>query len=205
MVERPITTLAREHGVETEIKRSRFVARARRADAVEEAGEWLERAADPSATHNCWAYRIGDAYRFSDDGEPGGTAGRPIHGAIESAGLDRVAVLVTRFFGGTKLGTGGLARAYGGAAAECLRGAEKLEVRPRARSRLEVPFAEIGAVHTVLERVGAIKLGESYGQSGVALDVELDAERAAELDAALGDATRGRVRAVSIDSDGGVR
>jgi putative IMPACT (imprinted ancient) family translation regulator len=204
VVERPITTLAGEHSVETEVKRSRFVARARRADAVEEAGEWLERAADPGATHNCWAYRIGDAYRFSDDGEPGGTAGRPIHGAIESAGLDHVTVLVTRFFGGIKLGAGGLARAYGGSAAECLRGAERIELRPRVRSRLDVPFSEIGAVHTVLERVGATKLGERYGQGGVALEVELDAERVGELDATLGDATRGRVRGVPIDSEEGM-
>ena len=66
---------------------------------------------DPEATHNCWAYKIGQEYRFNDDGEPGGTAGRPILQAIEGQGMDRVAVLVVRWFGGVKLGAGGLVRA----------------------------------------------------------------------------------------------
>ena len=79
------------------------------------------RARYPDATHHCWAYRIGPAYRFGDDGEPGGTAGAPILRAIEGQGVDRVMVVVVRFYGGVKLGTGGLARAYGGTAAECLR------------------------------------------------------------------------------------
>ena len=74
---------------------------------------------DPEATHNCWAYKIGQEYRFNDDGEPGGTAGRPILQAIEGQGMDRVAVLVVRWFGGVKLGAGGLVRAYGGCAANC--------------------------------------------------------------------------------------
>src|SRR3546814_18000784 len=75
----------------------------------------------PDATHNCWAWRIGDDYRSNDDGEPAGTAGRPILAAIDGQGMDRVVVVVTRWFGGIKLGAGGLVRAYGGTAAECLR------------------------------------------------------------------------------------
>ena len=83
---------------------------------------------DPQATHNCWAYRIGQQYRFSDDGEPGGTAGRPILQAIEGQGFDQVVVVVTRWYGGIKLGAGGLARAYGGCAAECLRLADRVPI-----------------------------------------------------------------------------
>ncbi len=85
----------------------------------------MQQISNTTATHNCWAYRIGQDYRFNDDGEPGGTAGRPILQAIEGQGVDRVVVVVTRWYGGIKLGAGGLARAYGGTAAECLRLAER--------------------------------------------------------------------------------
>ena len=104
-----------------EIRKSRFLANAAPVDEPEQALAFLADIGDPLATHNCWAYRIGQQYRFSDDGEPGGTAGRPILQAIEGQGFDRVIVVVTRWYGGIKLGVGGLARAYGGCAAECLR------------------------------------------------------------------------------------
>src|SRR5690606_40308537 len=83
---------------------------------------------DREANHNCWAWRIGQAYRFSDDGEPGGTGGKPILQAIDGQSLDRVAVVVTRWFGGILLGSGGLIRAYGGTAAMCLREAGKVRL-----------------------------------------------------------------------------
>ena len=108
-----------------EIKKSRFIAHAAPAVSPEEALAFIARRSDPSATHNCWAYRVEQQYRSSDDGEPGGTAGRPILAAIDRAGLDRVAVLVVRHFGGIKLGAGGLSRAYGGVAASCLAKARK--------------------------------------------------------------------------------
>src|SRR5690606_2732749 len=94
------------------------------------------------ASHHCWAYRIGNEYRYSDDGEPGGTAGRPILQAIDGQGYDRVVVLVVRWFGGIKLGTGGLIRAYGGCAANCLRAGTRIEWVPRARVRCRCTHAE---------------------------------------------------------------
>ena len=99
---------------ETEVKRSRFVARAAPVTSPEEAMEWVRRRGDPDASHNCFAYRIGHEYRFSDDGEPGGTAGRPMLSALEGSGFDGVCVLVTRFYGGTQLGAGGSPEAGGG-------------------------------------------------------------------------------------------
>src|SRR5699024_6278844 len=101
---------------EAEIKKSRFIARAAPVDDEAAALAFIERVIDPAANQNCWARLIGDSYRFDDAGEPGGTAGRPILQAIENQGYDRTVVVVTRFFGGIKLGTGGLARAYGGTA-----------------------------------------------------------------------------------------
>ena len=108
-----------------EVKHSRFIAQVAPADSPEAALGFLARVADPGATHNCWAYRIGAEYRSSDDGEPSGTAGRPILAASEGQGYDQVMAVVTRWYGGIKLGAGGLVRAYGGAAAECLRRAER--------------------------------------------------------------------------------
>ena len=100
-----------------EVKHSRFLAQAAPVATPDDALAFLREIAVPDATHNCWAYRIGGEYRSSDDGEPAGTAGRPILAAIDGQGFDRVMVVVTRWYGGIKLGAGGLVRAYGGAAA----------------------------------------------------------------------------------------
>ena len=185
-------TLAASHAHEVEIKKSRFIARAARAERREEALAFVESAREESATHNCWAYKIGVDYRFSDDGEPGGTAGQPILRAIEGQGLDHVVCLVTRYFGGIKLGAGGLVRAYGGTAAQCLRMAPKAQVSRRVRLRLEVPFALTGAVFPVLGSSKAARLREEYSDAGLVLEVMVDADGLETFRAAIRDATRGR-------------
>ena len=184
-------TLVARHSHEQDIKKSRFIAIATRANSPMEALEWLESARDPEATHNCWAYRIGDLYRSSDDGEPSGTAGRPILSAIDSQGLDHVMVVVIRYFGGIKLGAGGLVRAYGGTAAQCLRAARRVKIFRKALVTVEIPFDSIGAVYPVLDRFGAVKLTEEYIESGVILKVQVDERFVADLTSALHDATRG--------------
>ncbi len=186
-------TLSGPAEYEAVIKKSRFVCRAGPADSPEEAMAFLEAVRDPQATHNCWAYRIGDAYRFSDDGEPGGTAGRPILAAIEAQGLDRVVVVVTRYFGGIKLGTGGLARAYGGVAAQCLRGAPRRPLVRFRRVRVRVPFAAIEAFYRLLPAHGGEKLAEAYGEEAV-FTVRIPEDRFAAFARALADATRGAAR-----------
>jgi uncharacterized YigZ family protein len=186
-------TLAQAHSFELLVKKSRFLAQAVPVESPEQAMGELAALSDPAATHNCFAYRVGQAYRFSDDGEPGGTAGRPILAAIEGRDLDGVLVVVTRWYGGIKLGAGGLARAYGGSASECLRTAPVRIVRARVRAALEAGFAEMGAVYTVLERLGIERLGEDYRADGVVIEVELDQRDLPGLVTALADATRGRV------------
>ena len=176
-----------------EIKRSRFTARACPVTSAEEALAFLEQVREPDATHNCWAYRVGDAYRFSDDGEPGGTAGKPILGAIDRAGLDGVMVVVTRIFGGVKLGAGGLARAYGGVAGSCLRVAAQVEVVPRVRLRIRAGFSAVSVLHAVLERHAATKCGEAFTPDGLELVVDLPESERPGLEAALRDATSGAV------------
>ena len=91
-----------------EVKKSIFVANAANIAVPDAALDFVAAVSDRGATHNCWAYRIGQQYRFNDDGEPGGTAGRPILQAIDGQLMDRTVVVVTRWYGGIKLGAGGL-------------------------------------------------------------------------------------------------
>ncbi|WP_396615234.1 IMPACT family protein [Lysobacter soli] len=176
-----------------EVKHSRFLVNAAPVDSPDEALAFAARVGDPAATHNCWAYRIGSEYRFNDDGEPAGTAGRPILAAIDGQGLDRVVAVVTRWFGGIKLGAGGLVRAYGGSAAECLRVAPRRELVVFAEFALAYPFAETGPVHAVIAQFEAEKLDERFDADGARLHVRLPADRVDALKARLRDATRDRV------------
>ena len=177
-----------------EVKHSRFLAQAGPVDSAEAAHAFMGKVADPTATHNCWAWRVGDQYRSSDDGEPAGTAGRPILAAIDGQGYDRVAVVVTRWFGGIKLGAGGLVRAYGGAAAECLRRARRLPLVAMRTVELQAGFDDIGAVHAVLAAVGAEKRDERYEADGLHLEVTVAESQLDALRVQLRDATRDRAR-----------
>jgi uncharacterized YigZ family protein len=179
---------------EQTVQKSRFIARAAPVSTPEEVLAFLERVRDPEATHNCWAYRIGLLYRFDDDGEPGGTAGQPILRAIQAQGLDRAMVVVTRYFGGIKLGAGGLVRAYGGVAAECLRQAAKREIVPRLRVRLEAPFAMANQVYTLLERWKLAPESEGYTEAGLVVEFALEESHLEAFQAALRDASRGALR-----------
>lgn len=185
-------TLASSQSHEVEIKRSRFIAVAEPVGSPQEALTRIASIRDPDATHNCWAYRVGDQYRFSDDGEPGGTAGRPMLAAIETQEIDRVVVVVTRYFGGIKLGAGGLTRAYGGAAAECLRIAPKREIRQLVTLAVEAPFDSVGAIYSLFGRFEATRLSEDYAETGITLRIEIDEAAVTEFERALAGATRGR-------------
>lgn len=187
-------TLAGPASASQEIRHSRFLAQAVPVASAADALEAIERLGDPAATHNCWAYRVGTEYRSNDDGEPAGTAGRPILAAIDGQGVDGVAVVVTRWYGGVKLGAGGLARAYAGCAAECLRLAAKVALVEQVEGRLHFGFEDTGAVHAALAAHQAERLDERYVATGVELHLRLPIDRAAALKAQLRDATRDRVR-----------
>lgn len=177
---------------EADIRKSRFLALAAPIDSPQSAQAFLDAQRDPQATHNCWAWQLGDQYRFSDDGEPGGTAGRPILQAIQSQDCDRVAVLVIRWFGGVKLGTGGLARAYGGTAAECLRLAEKNILREESRVRCTCPYPDMDRVQARLLAAGARIEAAQFDADGVVWDLALALADAAELESLYVDQTRGQ-------------
>lgn len=168
----PHTLLAPVEFVQ-DIKKSRFVGRAAPIASEEDAKAFLAQVSDPAANHNCWAWRIGQAYRFSDDGEPSGTAGKPILQAIDGQDLDGVVVVVTRFFGGILLGSGGLVRAYGGTAAQMLRAAEKREIIPTVTGECAVSFSDLALVKSRLTAIPHLVLDESFTAEGVDLTVTL--------------------------------
>lgn len=194
-------TLAAPAEFALEAKKSRFLAKAVAVESPEAALAWLQQASDPQATHNCWAYRIGAAYRFNDDGEPGGSAGRPILAAIDGQGLDQVVVLVIRWYGGTNLGVGGLVRAYGGAAAECLRTAVRRPLVDWCEAELACEFALSGSVHGLLEAFSATKLAESFDENGLRLSLRLPASSYEALAARLRDLSRGAARLTRSGTD----
>ena len=160
-------TLSGEGRAELEIKRSRFLAVA--APVVDEAAaQGLiagERGRHPEANHHTFAYRLGTdgaIARFSDDGEPGGTAGRPMMEVLLREELVDVAVVVTRYFGGILLGSGGLARAYGQAAAQAIHAAGARRMRPHTLMRAIISYAQAGALEQALAVSGRPIRGIEY-------------------------------------------
>jgi len=179
---------------EETIKKSRFLALAAAVDTPAEALAFFAAHQQPEATHNCWAYRIGQEYRFNDDGEPGGTAGRPILQAIDGQQCDRVAVLVIRWFGGIKLGSGGLIRAYGGVAAQCLRLAERVEIVEEAMLDCFCPFSEVALLQSRFASHGIRVVAEQFDGEGAHWVLAVPQASAAEVAALVVDLTRGRGR-----------
>jgi uncharacterized YigZ family protein len=183
---------------QTRVRGSRFIARLAPVRAEPAAREFIDRIArkDHDASHHCFAYRLGlgreTVARSSDAGEPSGTAGRPILDAITSRGLTDVVVVVTRYFGGVKLGTGGLARAYRDCADRALDAAETVRKVLTREWRLRFPYPLTAEVEAVLERHGARTVDRRYGEE-IALTVAVRRGRAAALREALLEAGRGRI------------
>jgi uncharacterized YigZ family protein len=178
------------------IKGSRFRATVVPVDSAATASEALARiqAADPDATHHCWAWRLGpDDARCSDDGEPSGSAGKPILARLEGHDWIGVLAVVTRWYGGTKLGVGGLIRAYGRTAGDALALAEPVPYVALTRWSLTCSYADQGAVTGVLETHNAETLDATYA-ADVTLRIQVPTATASALRTALNDATAGRVR-----------
>jgi uncharacterized YigZ family protein len=147
----PSTGLYREKG-------SKFLAYAYPVSSEEELLEHIEslKKEHPKARHYCYAYRLGpgdDLFRANDDGEPSGTAGRPIMGAINSAGLSDTGVVVVRYFGGTKLGASGLIQAYKKAAADALETASTRDVFITESCKMTFDYGHMGVIMDVLKQL----------------------------------------------------
>lgn len=142
----------------------------------------------PDATHHCWAWRLGSPARerSSDAGEPAGTAGVPILQVLRGAGLADAVAVVVRWFGGTKLGKGGLARAYAGATREALAGLAVASRVPTVTVALEFPYDRVGAVKRLLRPPEVELEAEEYG-AAARLRLRVHEERLEALRAALAD------------------
>ncbi len=153
---------------------SKFIAYAYPVQTEEEALAYLAalRKEHPKARHHCFAWRLGaDGHRFraNDDGEPSGTAGRPILGQIDAAHLTNVVVIVVRYFGGTLLGTSGLIQAYRESTAEALRRAPQQECTVLARACAEITYAMLPEWVSAAKRAGLETLQQEYGESTAVL------------------------------------
>lgn len=176
-----------------EIRKSRFITLAAPINSPAEAQAFIEQNSDLDATHNCWAWKLGAQYRSNDDGEPGGTAGRPILAAIEAQEFDQVVVLVIRWYGGIQLGTGGLARAYGGGANKCLQQAERRPLINRVVRELECSFSELALVKLRVAEINGLVQAENFTANGVELSIAVGPEQVENLQRQLAHISRGRI------------
>ena len=189
---RSILTLAAAAQFEQVIKKSRFCAFAAPVNSAKAASEFVRAVSEPKATHNVHAWRLENGESHSNnDGEPHGTAGPPILSAICQADLYDVAVVVTRYYGGVQLGTGGLVRAYGGTAAACLASATCAQLVGRVRVRVSYSAVDSGPVFAIIG--ASLSHIESFENGRCEATLEVAEESLERLSASLKNATAGRV------------
>ena len=180
---------------EIEEKKSRFICCVRPVRSEKEAVSFIEETKKKywDARHNCSAFVLGsrqELTRCSDDGEPGGTAGRPMLEVLLGEGLCDVAAVVTRYFGGTLLGTGGLVRAYGGAVKEALKNAETGMMRYGVKLRIGTDYGSIGKLQYLFAQKG-IPADADYGEE-VCFTVTVPVGAAENLKKEVTEATNGK-------------
>lgn len=185
-------TLKRAVRADLEIKKSQFIAFAYPVTSRDEAMFHVEqlRLEFPDARHHCWAYIIGDPNNtasagFDDDGEPNGTAGRPILNVLQHKAIGNVIIIVVRYFGGIKLGAGGLTRAYAGSAQLAVDEMRLVEFVPKSTLIIETDFANEAQCRYIAAQLGGI-IGEVNYSQTVQLPVTIADEHIAELQENLG-------------------
>ena len=190
------------------VRRSRFLGWAVPAASHAAAQDWVcrLRAAHPKANHHVSAWRVlatGQSleHRFDDDGEPGGTAGRPILQVLAGRSLVNAAVIVVRYFGGIKLGAGGLVRAYGETAAKAADAAVTTEIIPQLRLRIVVPFEHIATIESWAQRSQVAIAARTY-EPEPGWTVLIPAVEEAPVRALLTDLTHGTARIEPVGEQG---
>lgn len=182
-----------------EIKRSKFIATLSHVESGEDAEAFVRavRKRYPDATHNCYAYiadELGNETRFSDDGEPGGTAGQPMLEVLKKRGVVKAAVVVTRYFGGIKLGAGGLVAAYTDSVSEVLDAAGIRRMTECAEVTVECDYSDHSAIESALTRAGALRGEAVYGEN-VRSVWYAETDKSGELLELVSAKTLGKVRA----------
>jgi len=202
------------HRVEEEIRRSRFITTVAHTPTVEDARAFIASMRDEfsDASHNCWAYLIGPSGNtgqvgMSDDGEPHGTAGRPMLTVLEHAGIGDIAAVVTRYFGGTLLGKGGLVRAYSNGVQLALESLPLSEHIPSIDLQMVVDYSVITSLQRLLQEFEILALEAEY-ELDVTYSLRIPEEQAEPFVAAVTDLTNGQalieVAGKGVDEGGSV-
>ncbi|MGN0244118.1 MAG: YigZ family protein [Lachnospiraceae bacterium] len=187
-------------GAEGEIveKKSRFIASVAKAETEEEAVAFIEQIRKKywDARHHCSAFCVGlsqEVVRCSDDGEPSGTAGKPMLEVIQGQSIRNIVVVVTRYFGGTLLGTGGLVRAYTKATQEGIANSQIIEMRSGVRMDLRTDYTDVGKVQYILASQDVLTEGTDYTDE-VVVHILLPIEQKEYLQNELTEGTSGRIQ-----------
>ena len=190
-------TIKEDGQVQEEIKKSRFICHAKRVYSEEEARDFITaiKKEHYKATHNCSAFIIGERSeikRTSDDGEPSGTAGVPMLGVLENHNLTNVCVVVTRYFGGIKLGAGGLIRAYAGSVALAVKEIGIIEIKEQAGIAIQMSYAQYQEYSNFLKEHNLIELDTNFTDQ-VDTMIYVDKEDKENIKAALVEFFNGKV------------
>ncbi|GAB3533771.1 YigZ family protein [Photobacterium alginatilyticum] len=195
----PYFVPANEACFEEEIKKSRFITYLAHTPNVEAAKAFVQyiKSKHSDARHNCWAFVAGrpsDSMKwgFSDDGEPSGTAGKPILAQLTGSGVGEITAVVTRYSGGIKLGTGGLVKAYGGGVQQALTVLQTKEKVITSELRLRCEYNQVSLVESLLAEYAGIQLHADYGNQ-VQMTVEIDSRVVDEFVAKLTNRSGGRI------------
>ncbi len=185
-------TLVKETLYEEDIKKSRFIVKAARVSSPEEAFSFLERIKEEQANHNCWAYKIGQNYRFSDDGEPSGCAGRPMLNVLQGSGIGEITVVVSRYFGGIKLGTGGMARAYGAAVSAVLAQAVTVEKKVNCQLSFCCDYQWTNLVELLVKQYHGVITSANY-LATIEYQIEIDVRQRQQFIDQLNQRSHGQI------------
>ncbi|MDO2950088.1 YigZ family protein [Aeromonas simiae] len=182
-----------------EIKKSRFITLLRQVSSPEQAKAWIAevRAAHPAARHHCWAFVAGapddsQAYGFSDDGEPSGTAGKPMLAQLMGSGIGEIGAVVVRYYGGVLLGTGGLVKAYGGGVGAALKRLPVATKRYMVSTFLECDYGDLGTIEHLQGLYEGVTEAADYG-ARVGLRIRWPKEHLSSVQALACERSQGRI------------
>ena len=178
-----------------EIKKSVFIAKVKGVSGVDEGVEFVKEVKQkyPDARHNCYAVLCRDGQKFSDDGEPSGTAGQPILQVIKNKNLCDVAVVVTRYFGGIKLGANGLVTSYTKSATDAMDSAVRVVVKESKVGEVIIDYPDLRKISDIVNRFGQV--AETQYDDRIKISFSVPVEEEDNLNSALAEATAGRVTA----------
>ncbi len=180
------------------VKKSRFIGITYPVNTPEEAADFVNSIKKKyyDARHNCYAYVIGDKreqIKFSDDGEPGGTAGKPMLDVLLGSGITNIVVVVTRYFGGTLLGTGGLVRAYSDAAKEAVEASVTYTVERKIRLKIETDYTSFQSLERLFKSKDNVTFETEYSDK-ILMNVGIPVDLAEEIEKSVTEITSGKAR-----------